>query len=184
MLKLKPTLAVTAVALLLTLTGPAAAHAQEQKKTDKTELPQDVRITNVVPTHPGVPAGAFSFFKETDTHGAFIPVPGPEAEGTSFAVTSFTVTNNTLSETISAHLWGLWGTTSDCVEFGRGEFVQRGPEVKVPPKQTLHLSFPQPVIFSAKPGSTSCLAAVTDGSAYVYVVGYRLPPPAPQVQQQ
>jgi hypothetical protein len=183
MLKLKQTLTATAAALLFTLAGTAAAQAQEQQKADRRPPPQDVNVTNVVPTHPGAPPGAFSVFIETGANGGFNPVPGPEAEGTSFAVTSFTVTNNTLSETITAYLWGLWGTTSDCASFQRDTRIQRGPDVKVPPRQTLHLTFPQPVIFSAKPGPTSCLAAVTNGSAYVYVVGYRLPPAAPQLQQ-
>ena len=177
MLKLKQSLAA---ALLFTLAGTAAAQTQEQKKADKTQ-PQDVNVTNVVPTHPGVPPGAFSVLTSTSAFTEGL-VSGPDPEGTSYAITSFTVAH-TGGSPAQGFLEGLWGSTSNCRGFTLpGALTDTRPWVVVPAGETVHLSFPQPFVISARPGAAACLRTSTTPGLLFTVVGYRLPPAA-QPQQ-
>jgi hypothetical protein len=148
-----------------------------------------VNVTNVVPTYPGVPPNAFSVYAD-NLSGTRFPIRPPRPEGTGFAVTSLLVTNYG-PNSISASLIGSWGTTSDCRNYAvinnddKPKLVA-GPDVRMPPSQTVQVTFPQPAILSAKPGRTSCLVVevgnADDYRVNIYVTGYELPPAA-QPQQ-
>lgn len=97
---------------------------------------------------------------------------GRDPEGTSYAVTSLTVANYSGS-IMNLLVTGGWGATEDCISFS-GEHLQKGgPDVIVPAGETVHLSFPQPFILSARPGAAACLNVITSHSSSVTVVGYR-----------
>ena len=121
-----------------------------------------------------VPKSAFSVTPIGTAHD-FV-VSGPDPEGTNYAITSLTVVSNG-SVAASAIIHGLWGDTSDCVSFAGGVQSTFGPEVRVPVGETVHLSFPQPFILSAKPGAASCLRLETtelgQPALHYTAVGYR-----------
>jgi|SoiMethySBSTD1v2_1073268.scaffolds.fasta_scaffold370919_2 hypothetical protein len=102
-------------------------------------------------------------------------VSGPDPQTTNYAITSFTVTNQSENETATVLISGSWGSnTTDCV-VSPGADVP-GPQVTVRAGETVHLSFPQPFVLSALPGTVSCLRLGNFGSdaplTYM-VVGYR-----------
>ena len=115
-------------------------------------------------------------FSEWAINTQDVIVSGPDPEGTSYAITSLTVVNSG-SIAAGAALHGFWANTSDCLSFS-GEIQSTfGPEVRVPAGETVHISFPQPFILSAKPGAASCLrletTELTPPPLHYMTVGYR-----------
>jgi hypothetical protein len=93
----------------------------------------------------------------------------PDPEGPSYAITSFTVTNGA-STPARTQLSALFGTV-DC---GASQSFSGGPQVRVLPGETVHLVFPQPWVFSAKPGLNSCLRVDVPGPPIEFsIVGYK-----------
>ena len=159
--------------VLITLILPISTHAQKDVKvtnspSEPVPVTGTVSVGNVVEFKLVIPVGAFS--KRTTELGLFQVVSGPDTEGTSYAITSMTVTNRG-SATTAASLNGMWGNTNDCIAFD-GLQVSLGPIVELAPGQTIHLSFPQPFVLSAKPGAVSCLRGNSLGATFT-VVGYR-----------
>ena len=114
-----------------------------------------------------VPKNSFSLM----THERLIS--GPDPEGTSYAITSLTVSNAAGAST-PALLRGLWGNTSDCFSFSDLGTQTFGPNIIVPAGETVHLAFPQPFVISAKEGAASCLRVEHNPTGVnVTVVGYR-----------
>jgi hypothetical protein len=93
----------------------------------------------------------------------------PDPEGPSYAITSFTVTNGA-STPARTQLSALFGSP-DC---GVAQSFIAGPQVRVLPGETVHLVFPQPFVFSAKPGLNSCLRVDVPAPPIEFsVVGYK-----------
>lgn len=125
-----------------------------------------VNVGNTVNARMILPAGAF-------TVSGSGPLLGPDPAGTSYAITSITVTNHSTSRMLIL-MRASYGTTSDCSVFGLGTEFAIGPVVSVPGQQTVHLTFPQPFTLEAKAGTASCLELSSTGdSANYMVVGYR-----------
>jgi hypothetical protein len=133
-----------------------------------------VQVAGTVPTSAGIPSGQFSYqnsFPDTNV------ISGLDPEGTSYAVTSITVANST-SEFHSASIGADWGTpgggTPGCPFLGGTTVETFGPYITVPAYATVHLSFPQPFVFAARPGAASCLRAeLSDAGLSMAVVGFR-----------
>ena len=159
--------------------APKAAPTQNVKVVNAPNEPVPVTGTvsvgNTVETRAGIPSGAFSVVSSGGL------VSGPDPEGTSYAITSVTVANSS-STSVQALLDGVYATTSDCTNF-TGASITRGPRVRVPAGETVHLSFPQPFVLSARPGEAACLLTGGAGADVTFtLVGYRLPPAAQQQQ--
>ena len=93
----------------------------------------------------------------------------PDPQGPSYAITSFTVTNGA-STPARTQLTALFGTP-DC---GVAQSFSSGPHIRVLPGETVQLVFPQPWIFSAKPGLNSCLRVDVPGPPIEFsIVGYK-----------
>lgn len=120
------------------------------------------------------PKSAFSVWSPSSIDSVVTVISGPDPEGTSYAITSLTVANQSESDSADVLMQGIWGT-GECNNFSGDEVL--GPEVKVPAGATLHLSFPQPFILSNRPGATSCLRLVNRTLGFpplaYTVVGYR-----------
>jgi hypothetical protein len=113
-----------------------------------------------------VPKSAFSVV----TDGAVLS--GPDPEGTSYAITSMTVAN--FGTDISLVVRARWGTTGDCLSFSEEPQQRTGTQIIVHATETVHLSFPQPLILSAKPGAGACLNVFsTSPLQFITVVGYK-----------
>jgi hypothetical protein len=138
-------------------------------------------VTFLIPSHTrgssnDVPKTAFSVVKPSPPDTVVTVISGPDAGGTSYAITSLTVTNQSESDSANVLMQGSWGfNPTDCV-VSPGESLL-GPQVKVPAGQTVHVSFPQPFVLSARPGAISCLRIGNVSGEFpslVYiVVGYR-----------
>jgi hypothetical protein len=110
-----------------------------------------------------VPKSAFSVVADQTQ-----PVSGPDPGGTSYAITSLTVSNRG-SASVTAFAFARWSSTTDC----SGGFSS-GPIVAVPAGETVHMSFPQAFVLSAQPSATSCLMVGHSGGAVDFtVVGYK-----------
>jgi hypothetical protein len=132
-----------------------------------------VTVGNAVQTQTLIPAGAFTETNSFSPNGLTMVFSGPDPEGTSYAVTSLTVSNPSFN-LISVRLLGSWGPTGDCITFSSGLYTtDAGPIVYVPPGETVHLAFPQPLIFPAQSGAASCLTTIGSASADTTVAGYR-----------
>jgi hypothetical protein len=118
---------------------------------------------------PKQPDGAFSFFG----HGENVIALDPA--GTSYAITSLTISNPTENSIGLGGVSGNFGDTNDCQSFlGQPPAIAPGPIISIPAGQTVHLSFPQPFVISPEPGRTSCLVTTGGGQNANYtVVGYR-----------
>lgn len=170
MLKLKQSLAAFASALalvaLVTLVAPSPTQGQKPNESGGPAKP--VLVGNVVQTQAAVPPGAFS----SVVTGVGV-VSGADPEGTGYAITSVTVANTSGGPT-TAKLGAVWGATSDCSSFDSITSNAAGPTVTVPAGETVHLSFPQPFVLSARPGAAACLrTSLGGGEAEITVVGYR-----------
>ena len=161
---------VALVGLLIMLVSPV--HTSAQKDVKVTNSPSEpvpvtgtVNVGNTVQFRPAIPPGAFSIFTETGN------VSGPDPAGTSYAITSLTVADVGFGSA-AVIVRGVWGDTSDCSSISNST-VTIGPLVKVPAGGTIHLSFPQPFILSAKPGATSCLRVEGPVGIDYTVVGYK-----------
>jgi len=168
-LKLKQSLvafaSVLAIVGLVTFAAPRAT--QGQKPNEPAGPAKPVQVINVAQTQAAIPPGAFSVVTGVGV------VSGADPEGTSYAITSVTVANTTNGPT-TATLGAVWGVTSDCSSFGSITSHAAGPKVAVPAGETVHLSFPQPFVISARPGAAACLRASLAGAeAEITVVGYR-----------
>jgi hypothetical protein len=126
-------------------------------------------ITSLVPSltkgqkTSDVPKSAFNIVTNEDV------LIAPDPEGPSYAITSFTVTNGA-STPARTQLSALFGTP-DC---GVAQSFSAGPQVRVLPGETVHLVFPQPWVFSAKPGLNSCLRVDLPGPPIEFsIVGYK-----------
>jgi hypothetical protein len=119
-----------------------------------------------------VPKSAFSLRVIPLLEGTAI-VSGPDPEGTSYAITSLTVTNlNELAAGSLVTMRVIRGDTTDCFAFQGSVSVTDGPFVIVPAGETVHLSFPQPFVFSTQPGAATCLRL--EGTSHpITVVGYK-----------
>ena len=132
-----------------------------------------VTVGNAVQTQTLLPAGAFNETKNFSPNSLTMVFSGPDPEGTSYAVTSITVSNPSFN-LISTRLLGSWGPTGDCVTYSSGLYkTDFGPIVYVPPGETVHLAFPQPLVFAAQSGEASCLTTLGSPSADTTVAGYR-----------
>lgn len=157
---------VLALVALVTLVAPSPT--QGQKPNDPAGPAKPVLVGNVVQTHTAVPPGAFS--SVVTGVGLF---SGVDPAGTSYAITSITVANTSGGPT-TATFGAVWGVTSDCSSFGSITSHAAGPVVAVPAGETVHLSFPQPFVLSARPGAAACLRnSLAGGQAEITVVGYR-----------
>jgi hypothetical protein len=115
-----------------------------------------------------VPSGAFSVV--LNDVGV---ISGPDPEGTNYAITSVTVANTSSVQTY-ATLGAIWGATEDCKFFSSDTTGAEGPQIVVPAGGTVHLTFPQPFVLSARPGAAACLKTSVGGAdARFTVVGYR-----------
>ena len=113
-----------------------------------------------------VPKTAFS----VATDGAVLS--GPDPEGTSYAITSITVAN--FGPDVSFVVRARWGTTGDCLSFSGEPQHLTGTQIIIHAVETVHLSFPQPLILAAKPGAGACLNVISSSpSQFVTVVGYK-----------
>jgi len=130
-----------------------------------------VSVANVVETHSALPSGAFSVMKDSQSISNSTIV-GPDPEGTNYAITSLTVANPSF---VSArvNLFARYGTTTNCQNFNGPPIEIVGPYVVVPAGETVHLTFPQPFILTARPGSAGCMASTTPENLFITVVGYR-----------
>ena len=170
--------AVLAVTGLVTFSIPSLTQGQQSENaTKKTEdvrvvnspsepvpVTGTVNVGNTVQFRSAIPAGAFSL----STTGEAL-LSGPDPEGTSYAITSLTLANGSVEGPSSAFLFASWSDT-DC---SSPSHLQNGPVVQMRPGETVHLSFPQPYIFTAQPGAFSCLRINGGIFVEVTVVGYR-----------
>ena len=149
---------------------PEAAASSQNLKDGKTPVTVagTVAVGNIVQTQPAVPPGAFSVV--LNNVGA---ISGPDPEGTSYAITSVTVANTSSVQTYAV-LGAVWGATGDCKSFSSDTTGAEGPQIVVPAGGTVHLTFPQPFVLSARPGAAACLGTSIGGAdARFTVVGYR-----------
>jgi hypothetical protein len=141
---------------------------------DAKSLAQAVVVSNTpaqaVPVHPAPASGAFSI----EVVGGPLTAPtisGPDAAGTRYAITGFTVANEAGGPLpIGIRAFGC-GAGSD----GRAPF--NGPRVVVPANDTVHLDFSQPFVVQPfdNGGVSACLGAYGAGALVsLTVVGYRL----------
>jgi hypothetical protein len=168
----KPKQSLVALASVLALVGLVTLLAPSPTRGQKPNAPggpsKPVMVGNVVQTQAAVPPGAFS--SVVTGVGVF---SGADPEGTSYAITSITVANTSGGPT-TATLGAVWGVTGDCSSFGSITSHAAGPTVAVPAGETVHLSFPQPFVLSARPGAAACLRnSLAGGEAEITVVGYR-----------
>jgi hypothetical protein len=168
----KQSLAACAGLALVIVLVAFATPARTQGQGGGIQQPLKVSVVGVVQTQAAVPPRAFN----VSLNGAG-PVFGPDPEGTSYAITSFTVANFG-SDTTQVDLRSVYGMTSDCRGFSYPgdpplDPGDSGPVVSVAAGETLHLTFPQPILLPAKPGAASCLVTVGSPGAFIYVVGYR-----------
>ena len=133
-----------------------------------------VHVSGTVQTQAGIPSGAFSVADVLLPPTTRAVISGRDPAGTSYAITSFTVANETGTAQI-ALLVGEYGTTVDCGGFTGAVFQQRGPAVTVPANATVHLPFPQPFVVAAESGANSCLVFLTTGPGILQltVVGFK-----------
>jgi len=73
-----------------------------------------------------VPKSAFSVTTNPSEGDFNTVVSGPDPAGTSYAITSLTVTNLGISSELVI-LQGIWGNTSDCLSFPQPSNFQMGP---------------------------------------------------------
>ena len=170
MSSLKQSLAACAGLALVIAHVALAARTQGQGVS--IQHPLKVSVVGVVQAQAAAPPRAFN----VSLNGAG-PVFGPDPEGTSYAISSFTVANFG-SDTTQVDLRSMYGMTSDCQGFSYPgdpplDPGDSGPVVNVAAGETVHLTFPQPILLPAKPGAASCLITVGGPSAFIYVVGYR-----------
>ena len=132
----------------------------------------DVNVTNALSVQPAVPAGAFSVVPS----GLLLLVSGPDPSGTGYAITSFTISNDNDTPR-HVRLQAKYMATNDCGGFGGTPAVTiEGPNAVVPAHATVHLDFPQPVIFAPRSETVSCLVVGGDAEGLALdttVVGYR-----------
>lgn len=157
-------------ALLVTLVFPISTLAQKDVRvvnspSESVPVTGTINVGNTVQIRPAIPPGAFSIFTDNGK------VSGPDPEGTSYAITSLTVADVGFGAA-AVIVRGVWGDTSDCISFSSST-ATFGPLVKVPAGGTVHLSFPQPFILSAKPGAASCLRVEGPVGIDYTVVGYK-----------
>jgi hypothetical protein len=129
----------------------------------------NVNVTNTAQVQAAIPAEAFSFVGGVPSVGD-AKISGPDPAGTNYAITSFTISNFADTPQV-AFLAAVYGTTVDCVNFS-GFDTRAGPQIEVPPHDTVHVDFPQPFVIAAKFGSDACLMAGGSGGG-IAVVGYR-----------
>jgi hypothetical protein len=137
-------------------------------------------VTFLIPSHTrgssnDVPKSAFSIVRESIPGQLVTVVSGPDPESTNYAITSLTVTNESETDSATILMQGSWGfLTTGCIASPGQDAL--GPKVTVSAGETVHVSFPQPFVLSARPGSISCLRLGSFGSdaplTYM-VVGYR-----------
>lgn len=156
--------------LLITFVFPISTQAQKEVKVTNTPsepvpVTGTINVGNMVQFRPVIPPGAFSIFTDNEK------VSGPDPEGTSYAITSLTVAD-VGHGSAAVIIRGVWGDTSDCISFSSST-ATFGPLVKVPAGGTVHLSFPQPFVLSAKPGAASCLRVEGPVGIDYTVVGYK-----------
>jgi hypothetical protein len=162
--------ALGSAALLLA----AANAAPPPTSVVVTNTPLPVTLGETVQTETVIPSTAFSTVLSILNSPATLGViSGPDPAGTSYAITSVTVTNYS-GDLALVGLTANYGTTSDCKTFQERSFGD-GPLVFVPPSATTHLAFPQPVVLPKVDGKpTSCLNVSGPIQVNVVVVGYRL----------
>ena len=158
--------------------APQAARPIDAKivNTEAEPVPVTGTLTvgNTVNTQIAIPAGAFSAVNQGT---GVLSLSGPDPAGTSYAITSITVANSNGTSILSG-INALWGSLLDpghCTGAGSG-VVGIGPFVRVPPGETVHITFPQPFILRYQPfypGPASCLTIGSAANETVTVVGYR-----------
>ena len=127
-----------------------------------------VSVGNVVQFQPAISVGAFS--KRFLFGSGLWLISGPDPAGTSYAITSLTLANvnDNAANVITYAGWSDTDCTLNPTHF------QHGPVVQLRANETVHLSFPQPFVFAAQPGASSCLViGITHPNIATTVVGYR-----------
>jgi hypothetical protein len=168
-------IATAAQSVSATIIGPLDGQGNVKVHEQGTA---NVTVTGDVSTRAAIPARQFSVEVASKANTVLL---GPEAAGTSYALTSLAATNNQ-DDSLRVRFVGEYGTTSngDCTAFQFPGFNQEspGPVVTVPPQNTVSMTFPQPFVVEAKEGEDSCLDAFISGltlggTGSITAVGYR-----------